>query len=174
MISDLRVMQTMVDMAVGVPRFTYQMNRNAPRPEGPYAVIRLRKTTKPGYDKIEYIEGPFGMVQRTKGIRLLEFDLLFSRDDEEIDTFNNSFYRPDIREYLHKQGYALMSSAPLQIKDTKLETDWEVRTGVSITVSVVRTSDVDIDQIKVVEIDGDVYEGSHAYHVGTIKIGDNE
>ena len=174
MLSDLRIMQTMVDMAVGVPRFTYQMNRNAPRPAGHYAVIRLRKTSKPGYDKIQYIEGPFGLVQRSVGVRLLEFDLLFSRDDEEVDIFNNSFYRPDIREFLHSKGYALMSSAPLQIKDVKLETDWEIRTGVSITVSVVRTSDVDIGQIKAVEIDGDVYEGSHKYHVGTIEIGDNK
>lgn len=172
MISDLRVIQKMVDMAVGIPRFTYQMNRNAPRPQGEYAAIKLARTEKPGYDKIEYIDTPLGVMFRSTGIRILDFDILFSRDDIEADMFNNAFHRPDIKEYMWKQGYALMGNFPLDIKDKKFETDWEARTGVRIRVSTVRTHEHIYESIDAVEVDGDYYEGDMEYHVGTIKVGD--
>lgn len=172
MLSDLRVVQKMIDMAVGIPRFTYQMNRNAKRPDGEYAVIRLVNTKNPGYDKLEYIDSPFGVVQRTTGIRILTIDVLFSRDDVEADKFNNSFYRPDIREYLDLEGYALMTAAPLVIKDVKLDTDWEPRTGVTITLSTIRTNDADVGTIEKVSIGGKFNEGQHEHSVGPILVGD--
>lgn len=175
MIDDLRIVQTIVDMAVGIPRFTYQMNRNAPRPNGEYAAVRLRRTHNPGYDKVEYLDNPFGgLTMRTKGVRVLEFDILFSRDDTEIDLFNNSFHRPDIHQYLNTKGYALMERTTLNIKDTKFETDWEVRTGVTIKLSTVRTTLTEVQDINTVEINGECNEGSHVYKVGTIKVGDNK
>lgn len=171
--SDLRVIQEMVDIAVGIPRFTYQMNRNAPRPQGEYAAVRLSKTHKPGYDKIEYIDSPFGVMFKTTGVRILDFDILFSRDDEESDTFNNAFHRPDIREYMESKGYALMGNFPLNIKDKKFETDWEPRTGVTIRVSTVRTQETFIESIDAVEVNGDYNEGDMVSHIGPIKVGDN-
>lgn len=169
MIKDLRVVQKMVDIAVGIERFTYQMNRNAPRPNGEYAAIRLHKTHKPGYDKIEYIDGPFGLVHRTTGIRILEIDILFSRDDEEADTFNNSFHRPDIREYMEKNGYALMHSFDLNLRDRKFETDWEPRTGTTILVSTIRTQDTDVTPIDVIEVKGVFNEGNTVYPINPMK-----
>ncbi|MGL4483430.1 MAG: phage neck terminator protein [Anaerovoracaceae bacterium] len=172
MIVDLRVIQKMVDLAVGIPRFTYQMNRNADRPQGTYAAIRLSRTTNPGYDKKEYIEKDGKLFYKTTGVRLLDIDVLFSRDDVEADDFCNSFSRPDIREFLESNGYALMSGLPIYIKDRKFETDWEMRNGVTIQLSTVRTQTTEINTIKAVEINGKYNEGTYTTNIGPIKAGE--
>ena len=87
--------------------------------------------------------------------------------------FNNSFYRADIRQHLDVNGYAIMGRYPLETKDKKFETDWEIRTGVTVLVSTVRVTDTVITPIEVVEITGIINEGTHEYKVGTIKVGEN-
>lgn len=162
MIEDLRIMQQVIDMAVGIPKYTYQMNKNAPRPNGDYAAVLLKKVKPEGKDTLTYFDDPLqGLVQRSVGLRTLEFYVLFSRDNVEVEKFNNAFYRPDIRQFLDVRGYALMERYPLETRDKKFETDWEVRTGLTVLVSTVRITDTVITPIEVVEIDGIYNEGSH-------------
>lgn len=163
-------MQKMVDLAVGIPRFTYQMNRNAPRPKGDYAAIKLVSTKKVGYDKVEYLDTPLGVMYKSTGVRILEFRILFSRDDIEADNFNNSFHRPDLKEFMWQNGYALMANYPLENRDKKFESDWEFRTGNTLIVSTVREHTHIYESIEAVEVDGEFIEGEDVYHIDKIKI----
>lgn len=172
MIEDLRMLQQVVDLAVGKPKYTYQMNRNAPRPEGDYAAVRLEKTMSPGIDTSETIQQGNQLIFRTRGIRILELDILFSRDDVEVDVFNTCFNRPDIKELLAKNGYALMNKYPIEIKDRTFETDWEIRNGITVIMSVVRVHETDITPINVVSVEGDYHVEDKTIHVGEIIIGD--
>lgn len=171
---DLRVLQKVVDLALQKPRYTYQMDRNAPRPEGDYAAVRLENTHSPGIDTNRTIERDGRVIWQSKGVRILTFDILFSRDDlAEADVFNNCFQRPDIKELLGKAGYALMNKRQFSIKDRTFETDWEIRNGITVVMSVVRVHEIDITPIEVVSVEGDYYEGDEDYHIGPIKVGDN-
>lgn len=172
-IKDLRVAQKMVDMAVEIERYTYPMNRNATQPKGDYAAIKLAESITVGYPKIEYEQTPLGMLYRTYQTQILEFDILFSRDDgEDFDKFNNAFSRPRIREFLDKEGYALMSRTPNYNADRKFETDWQSRNRVTIRLSTIRVYEDVVDEIDAVEINGDYNEGSYTSHIGTIKVGE--
>lgn len=173
MLKDLRVVQKMVDLAVGIERYTYQMNRNMARPKGNYAVVKLAQTKTIGYPKKVCETTPLGIIYKTWQNVYLEFDILFSRDDgEDFDLFNNCFSRPAIREMLCKEGYSLMTQTPEYNADRKFETDWEERNRTSFRLGTVRYHEDVLNEIDAVEINGVVNEGSHNYKVGTIKVGE--
>lgn len=175
MIKDLRVVQKMVDMAVGVEKYTYQMNRNAPAPNQDFAAIKLAETITVGYPKKVCETTPLGIIYKSWQTVYLEFDVMFSRDDgEDYDKFNNCFSRPAIREMLHKEGYALMTQTPQYNADRKFETDWQARNRASFRLSTIRYHEDVLTEIDAVEINGEYNEGDYTAKIGTIKIGRQE
>lgn len=136
---DLIVMMGMVDRAVMKPKFTYPMHENAPRPPvDSYASIRVRKIRSPSTDVTydRYINN--NLYQIVEGIRVITFDILFSRDDEESAWFEGCFNRRDIIDYMKSKGYGVLTHGILDEQDIVRETTWEVRTGFTVDVSVVR------------------------------------
>lgn len=175
MMGDLIGMQRIIDKALGKPKYSYQMNRNAPQPKAAFAAVKLFSSTNIGYDKREYIEDDLGFFFRTTGIRVLEFDVMFSHDsDNDADTFDSSFYRPDVLKVAQENGLALLGKRSLSNKDKVFETDWAVRTAIRVTANVIRIQDSPIEYFTAVSITGEYNEGSMVNHIGPINVGDIE
>lgn len=155
---DVQNVQKIVDQCLLKPRYTYPMFKNAPRPPvDAYAAVRPMGTFSPGYDEYQnvYDEETDEFVFTTKGFRILSFDVLFSRDDVDIDFFNNSFYRPDVLDLMKSLGMMLLNKGPLQVRTVSLESQWEVRTGVRLDFNVLRIQETRIPRIVEAEINGE-------------------
>ncbi len=155
---DVQNVQKIVDQCVLKPKYSYPMFKNAPRPPvDAYAAVRPMGTLSPGYDEYEndYDPATDEFVFRTKGFRVLTFDVLFSRDDVDVDFFNNSFYRQDVIDLQKKLGMMLIYKYPLTVRTLALESQWEVRTGVRLDFNVIRTQETRIPRIIEAEINGE-------------------
>lgn len=160
--TDVQKVQKIIDQCVLKPRYSYPMFKNAPRPPvDAYAAVRLMGTYSPGYDEVlnKFDDVNDEFVFTTKGIRILSFDVLFSRDDVDVDFLNNSFYRPDVLDLMKKLGMVLISKGPILVKTLTLESQWEVRTAIRLDFNVIRIQETRIPRIVKVEIDGKYQEG---------------
>ncbi|MGF6139041.1 phage neck terminator protein [Pseudomonas laurylsulfatiphila] len=158
---DVQKVQKIIDQCVLKPRYSYPMFKNAPRPPvAAYAAVRLMGTYSPGYDEVDnkFDEGTDEFVFTTKGFRILSFDVLFSRDDVDVDFLNNSFYRPDVLDLMKKLGMVLISKGPILVKTLTLESQWEVRTAIRLDFNVIRTQVTRIPRIVKAHIQGEFQE----------------
>jgi hypothetical protein len=158
---DVMKVQKIIDQCVLKPRYSYPMFKNAPRPPvDAYAAIRLVGTYSPGYDEvINLYDAPTDeFIFTTKGFRILSFDVLFSRDDVDVDFLNNSFYRQDVLSLMSKLGMVLISKGPILTKTLTLESQWEVRTAIRLDFNVIRTQTTRIPRIVTAVINGDYQE----------------
>ncbi|APD19719.1 putative tail completion protein [Pectobacterium phage PP101] len=135
---EMEAMKEIVDVAVGIPLFTYKMQENAPRPQGEYAAIKCTSSFNPGYDETRIVTIGGQDMFRTRGVRLLTFMIVFSRNGQEYIDYDNSFYRPDVNAVLRKHGFCAMGKEALSLASIALETNWEVRQGLKMQFSVLR------------------------------------
>lgn len=136
---EIQAMKEIVDQCVGIPLFTYEMQLNADRPHGEYAAIRCLSSLNPGFDECKYITDEEGNeIFRTRGVRILTFQIIFSRDGQEYIDFDNSFYRHDVQAKLAEHKFAAMAKEQLNLATTQFETNWEVRKAVRMQFNVLR------------------------------------
>ncbi|QIS79319.1 tail completion [Pantoea phage vB_PagM_SSEM1] len=135
---EIQAMKEIVDVAVGIPLFTYEMQQNAPRPQGEYAAVKCYSSSNPGYDETRIVAINGEDMFRTRGIRILTFYILFSRDGQEYIDFDNSFYRPDVQAKMREHGFAALGKEALNLATVQLETNWEPRNGVKMQFNVLR------------------------------------
>lgn len=160
---DVQKVQKIIDQCVLKPRYSYPMFKNAPRPPvDAYAAVRLMGTYSPGYDEVENKFDPTTdeFVFTTKGFRILSFDVLFSRDDVDVDFLNNSFFRPDVLDLMRQLKMVLISKGPILVKTLTLESQWEVRTAIRLDFNVIRNQTTRIPRIVKAHIHGEFQEGN--------------
>lgn len=158
---DVQRVQKIIDQCVLKPRYSYPMFKNAPRPPvDAYAAVRQMGTYSPGYDQVnnDYDPKTDEFVFTTRGFRILSFDVLFSRDDVDVDFLNNSFFRPDVLALMKKLGMVLISKGPILVKTLTLESQWEVRTAIRLDFNVIRNQVTRIPRIAEANIHGDYQE----------------
>jgi hypothetical protein len=134
-------LQKIVDVAVGIDKYSFPMYQNAPRPNAEtFAAIRLEESFSPGYDERKYSKNNLDEeVLTVTGIRLLMFDILFNRDDELVLKFDNAFFEEEVQAKCEEVGMELMHKYPTDLRNANLETDWEIRTGITVEMSVLTT-----------------------------------
>lgn len=135
---EIQAMKEIVDVCVGIPLFTYEMQVNAPRPDGVYAAIKCLSSTNPGFDEQRQTEKDGQLIFVTRGIRILKFQIMFSRDGQEYIDFDNSFYRQDVQAKLKEHGFAALGKEALDLATTQFETNWEIRKAVTMEFNVLR------------------------------------
>ncbi|QQV88363.1 hypothetical protein Fifi44_00060 [Erwinia phage Fifi44] len=163
---EIQAMKEIVDVCVGIPLFTYEMQLNAPRPEGQYAAVKCISSSNPGYDETRLIDDNGVEKFRTRGIRILTFYILFSRDGQEYIDFDNSFYRPDVNAKLREHGFAALGKEALNLATVQLETNWEVRKGIKMQFNVLREQLSEIGTMSDAVVGGKFVDGDQ---VITIK-----
>lgn len=158
--AEIQAMKKIVDQCVRIPKFTYKMQTNAPRPEGEYAAVRCLSSKNPGFDENRIITLPDGTERfRTRGVRILTFQIVFSRDGQEYIDFDNSFYRPDVQAVLRQHKFAAMAKTTLDLATTQFETNWEVRKAVKMQFNVVREQLSEIGIMDNAIVGGEFHEG---------------
>lgn len=158
--AEIQAMKKIVDQCVRIPKFTYKMQTNAPRPEGEYAAVRCLSSKNPGFDENRIITLSDGTERfRTRGVRILTFQIVFSRDGQEYIDFDNSFYRPDVQAVLRQHKFAAMAKTTLDLATTQFETNWEVRKAVKMQFNVVREQISEIGIMNNAIVGGEFHEG---------------
>ena len=137
---EIQVMKELVDLCVGIPLFTYEMQQNAERPSGEYAAIKCISSLNPGFDESKVVEVNGVDMYRIRGIRVLTFAILFSREGDEFIKFDNSFYRPDVQAFMKQRKFAALGKTPLDLASITLETNWEFRQGIKMQYNIIRES----------------------------------
>lgn len=158
-VSDTHRMMKLVDLALDLPLYTFEMQVNAPRPSGKFAAVRLAEEFNPGRDKNEVVEVNGEFINRTVGVRTLTFEILFTEGIPMSSKFISSFMRPDVQDFMVANDLAVLRHKRLENKSTTLETNWEIRECVYVECLVRRVFESPIQIIEVVEATGHFNEG---------------
>lgn len=172
---EMLAIKKIVDVAVGIPKFTYDAQINAPRPSGNYAVVKCLDSFNPAFDEIKVGTNELGQTTYTTvGVRVLTFDILFNRDGQEYIDFDNSFYRPDVQAECKKHKMFPLGKEPLRLASLTLETNWEVRKGIRIQFNVMRTQTSTVGTMSGADINGEFYDGNTTKEEVNISIRQKE
>lgn len=159
---EIQSMKEIVDTCVRVPLFTYEMQQNAPRPEGEYAAVKCVSSFNPGFDEVRTVEINGEECIRYRGVRILTFVIVFSREGPEYIDYDNSFFRPDVLAKCKQEGFAALGKEALSLASIALETNWEVRHGIKMQFNVLR------EQISQTGIMSDAIVGGKFYDGNTV------
>lgn len=162
---EIQAMKEIVDVAVGIPLFTYEMQHNAPRPQGEYAAVKCLSSSNPGYDETRIVVINGEDMFRTRGVRILTFYILFSRDGQEYIDFDNSFYRPDVQAKMREHGFAALGKEALNLATVQLETNWEPRNGVKMQFNVLREQISQIGSMANAVVGGKFIDGDQVIEI---------
>ena len=166
--SDVDLIKDLVDLAVGIDRYSYPMMKNAPRPPvDDYAGVKFVSNHKQSTDEYTYSNNvnQHDIDMNTLGMRVVIFDILFCRDDVQAESLQNCLYRPDIQEFMWKNKMGIMSITKLDNDSLTLETNWEVRTGFRLEINLLRSTMTTITTIEEVQISGTYEEGDYKVDV---------
>lgn len=137
--TEIQSMKEFVDLAVGIPQFTYEMQMvDAPRPSGEYGAVKCVSSVNPGCDETSIVNVNGQDMFRTLGVRILTFQIVFSRVGDEYIKFDNSYYRPDILAFMRARKFAALGKQALNLASITLETNWEFRQGIVAQYNVLR------------------------------------
>lgn len=162
---EIQSMKEIVDLCVGIPLFTYEMQQNAQRPEGPYAAIKCTSSFNPGMDETAIIDVNGQEMFRSKGIRILTFQIMFSREGQEYIDFDNAFFRPDVLAFCKQRKFAALGKEALNLSSIVLETNWEVRQAVRMQFNVLREQLSPIGTMSYAHVGGKFIDGNQVINV---------
>lgn len=157
--SEIQTMKEFVDLAVGIPLFTYEMQQNAPRPSGEYAAIKCTSSVNPGCDESKIIDVNGVEMFQTKGVRILTFQIVFSREGDEYIKYDNSYFRPDVIAFMKQRGLCALAKQALNLASLTLETNWEFRQGIVAQFNVLRIDQTPIGIMDDASVGGKFIEG---------------
>lgn len=154
-------MMKLVDLAVDQPKYTYEMRRNQPKPKGSFAAVLLVDEQNPGRDKNEVLPNAAGngFINRTTGVRIVVFQVMFTEGIPACSKFISGFMRPDVQDFMVAQDLAVLRHKKATNKTLTLETNWEIRESVFVECLVRRSFDSAIEIIEAVEAEGAYNEG---------------
>lgn len=139
--TDTILVQKLIDLAVGQEKYTYPMQKNAPRPKNDYAAVKFISMQRPGTDETKQIIDGLDTIERTIGIRILKYYILFSHDDELAESLQDSLYTDEVQAFMRTNKLAIMKLERLDNETLALETEWEVRTGYQLIFNRIRIID---------------------------------
>lgn len=158
---EMQSMKELVDLAVGIPLFTYEMLQNAPRPTGEYAAVKCKSSINPcGADETSIVTVGGVDKFRSVGVRVLTFYVLFSREGQEYIDFDNAFVRPDVKAFMKQKKFCVLGKQALSLATIQMETNWEPRQGIQIQINVLRETLSDIGTMSNANVGGKFYDGN--------------
>lgn len=157
--NEIQAMKELVDLAVGIPLFTYEMQQNAPRPSGEYAAIKCTSSVNPGCDESKIVDVNGVEMFQTKGVRILTFQIVFSREGDEYIKYDNSYFRPDVIAFMKQRGLCALAKQALNLASLTLETNWEFRQGIVAQFNVIRIDQTPIGIMDDASVGGKFIEG---------------
>ncbi len=173
---DVKVVQSMVDTMVGIPKFSYPAHtNNAPRPTGEFAHIKLIEAYPVGiptrvavgqtYDNTDYVIYAPNRLRFRIGV--------VDSDGIASSKILNGWTSEAIKDIMMSTGYGFIKVDPISNEDAKLEKEWEYRKGFSLELYATRKLQETVDNITGVCIEMKYYEDDQAVYISNIEVNDN-
>ena len=156
MLSDVRTMQAFVDTMVGIPKYSYPGNKDAPRPEGAFAFINLIEEYQVGIPSQSILsQTDTETTFRTHGAVRLRFRIgLVDTDGSASTSIMNGWTRESIKQLMISTGYGFRLIEPISLEDDKLEKFWEPRQGLSVEMYHTRVFEETVNNITSMVVSG--------------------
>ena len=146
---DVLFMQKLVDEAMGVPKYTYPMNRNAPKPKDKeFAAVLLVEEIAIGQPTAKTVEREGILYQQMYTPTNLKFKVLFTNGEQAPSKFVSSFRRQKMLDLFKKNRMSILDFKKAVNDDVSLETNWEIRDYVMVDCFIYKMFEDAIDEIK--------------------------
>ncbi len=156
--ADVLVMQKMVDIMVGIPKFSYPARqREAIKPKGEFAHIRVIEEYQEGIpsNKI-YAQDNLTTTYRSYGLVKLRYRIgVVETTGIPSSKIMNRWTTEEMKSEMIKSGYGFIKCEPLSSEDAKLEKEWEYRKGFSVDMYTTRVFEEVVSNITSVTISGE-------------------
>ena len=147
--NDVLFMQKLVDEAMGVPRYTYPMNRKAPKPKDKeFAAVLLVEENAIGQPTVKTVEREGILYQQMYTPTNLKFKVLFTNGEQAPSKFVSSFRRQKMLDLFKKNRMSILDFKKAVNDDVSLETNWEIRDYVMVDCFIYKMFEDAIDEIK--------------------------
>lgn len=147
--NDVLFMQKLVDEAMGVPKYTYPMNRNAPKPKDKeFAAVLLVEEITIGQPTGKTVEREGILYQQMYTPTNLKFKVLFTNGEQAPSKFVSSFRRQKMLDLFKKNRMSILDFKKAVNDDVSLETNWEIRDYVMVDCFIYKMFEDVIDEIK--------------------------
>lgn len=155
---DIAIVQAMIDVMVGVPKFSYPARQNeAPRPANEFAHIRLLEEYPENIpSKSIFLQDDLTTTYRTYGVATLRFRIgVIETSGLAAAKIMHGWTSEDMKALMIESGYGFIKCEPLSNEDAKLEKEWEFRQGFSLELYNTRVFEEVVDNITALEISGE-------------------
>lgn len=170
---DVKVVQTMVDTMVGIPKFSYPARqRGAKKPAEEFAHIRVIEEYQVGIPNQRILSQTdthttyrsYGLVKLRVRIGVVDTTGIPS------SKIMNGWTSEAVKALMIKSGYGFIKCEPLSSEDAKLEKEWEYRKGFSVDFYVTRSYDETVDNITSMVISGEFVDEAQVSYLLAIPI----
>lgn len=178
---DVRVLQSMVDQMVGIPKFSYPARQNAngvgkqEKPADEFAHIALIEEYQEGIPAQTIDQQTDDQTAyKTRSLVRLRFRIgVVDTTGIPSSKIMNGWTSEAMKEIMISTGYGFIRCTPLSREDAKLEREWEFRKGFSVDLYVERTYVEIVDNIRQVTISGEFCTEPQDNYLLNIDINDN-
>lgn len=130
---DVLFMQKLVDTAMNVPKYSYPMNRNAPKPkEKEFAAVLLVEENAIGQPTDRIVLRDDIYYQQMFTPTYLKFKVLFTNGAQAPSKFISSFRRQNMMDMFKQNRMSILDFKKAVNDDVSLETNWEIRDYVMV------------------------------------------
>ena len=155
---DVKVIQSYVDLMVGIPKFSYPARQNdAPKPKDEFAHIRLLEEYPVGIpNQVIHAQDDLTTTFRTYSPSRLRFRIgVVDTDGLASSKVMHGWTSEAMKNAMKASGYGFIKCDPLSNESAKLEKEWEMRQGFSVEVYATRIFDEVVDNITSLKISGE-------------------
>jgi len=131
--TDVQAMQKFVDQALGIDKYSYPMQVNAPKPTPPFASVRVEDEKQAGIPQSTTVENEDGSVTETiQSNQIITYEILFTEGTSVASEFTMSFRRQDMLDAMKDLNIYILDIEPIKNESLTLQTNWEIRHGLLV------------------------------------------
>jgi hypothetical protein len=174
--ADVRVMQSMIDLMVGIPKFSYPARqRDALKPADEFAHIRVIEEYQVGIPaQVIYAQTTETTTYRSVGVVKLRYRVgVVDTTGIPSSKIMSGWTSEGMKTLMISTGYGFIKIDPLSSEDAKLSNEWEYRKGFSIELYATRVYQEVVDNITSMTISGEFVDEQQASYLNTIQININ-
>lgn len=151
--NDVLFMQKLVDEAMGVPKYAYPMNKNAPKPKDKeFAAVLLVEENAIGQPTDKIVEREGVIYHQMYTPTNLKFKVLFTNGKQAPSRFISSFRRQKMLDLFKENRMSILDFKKAVNDDVSLETNWEIRDYVMVDCFIYKMFEDVMDVIEIVEV----------------------
>lgn len=156
-LADVKVIQRMVDLMVGIPKFSYPARqRGAKKPDGEFAHIRVIEEYQIGIPAQRIInQDDLTTTFETNSLVKIRARIgVVDTTGIPSSKIMNNWTTEAMKALMIETGYGFILCTPLSSEDGKLEKEWEYRKGFSVDFYVTRTFQEVVNNITQIQVSG--------------------